>query len=842
VKTYVDGQIAATNELSEVLAAGNTTGANDIDVENAQKVQFRDAAIYINSSVDGQLDIVADTEIQIAATTVDLNGNLDVSGTTVSAGKITADAGIDIDNINIDGTTIALSSGDLTLDVAGDIILDADGGDVILKDAGSDRGRFDVSDNFIIKSQVSDKDIIFQGNDAGIGIITALTLDMSASGRATFNNNVVVTDGNAFVAGNSDDFQIYHSSDQNVIQAVTSDQDIVFKGSDGGSAITALTLDMSAAGAATFNGSVLVPNKIEHVGDADTYLQFSADDWRVVTGNLERFSVNNSAVVVNEESDDLDFRVESNGNANMLFVDGGNNSVSIGTSVNLGGTLNLYDGSFRGQAAGALTATMMKPTAFGYSPGAYAVTMLGAPNTSGTVSIGYDPSGNLSGAFGGSGTEMLFGGNMYFTQPNATDDGWVNQIRMENQTGVTINEDSEDLDFRVESNGNANMLFVDGGADLVGIGTGSPIALDGNAAPGLTISSNGPFICLQDANNADKVNYISNNTGVMQFGIVGDNGATGKTEVANFSSVGAIFNDGGLAANDFRVESDTNAQALFVDAGGNFVAMGNTTKIPVSGFSDQHGFGFDALTGSTQIASDGIPLEIGRTTTGGSNGLFIQMREQSNVVGAIGNYNGVPYIGYGGGTGGGIMFNGRSIEPTGLGATRTDDANDIGSSTYRWKDAYLAGGVFLGGTVAANLLDDYEEGTWTPVIAGSQGGAYTYTAAATARYTRVGNLVTLSAAITNITTSGGGHTGYVQIQGAPFNKDSSTFATGAIELSSGDMSSGQTYATVSFITASSTTVMYIRQLGDNSAGADFPVSGINSGTTDFNFTITYQTA
>jgi hypothetical protein len=62
VKTYVDGQIAATNELSEVLAAGNVTGANDIDVDSAQKVQFRDAAIYLNSSVDGQLDIVADGE------------------------------------------------------------------------------------------------------------------------------------------------------------------------------------------------------------------------------------------------------------------------------------------------------------------------------------------------------------------------------------------------------------------------------------------------------------------------------------------------------------------------------------------------------------------------------------------------------------------------------------------------------------------------------------------------------------------------------------------------------------------------------------------------------------
>jgi hypothetical protein len=72
--------------LTEVLVAGNTSGGTNIELSTTDKVQFRDAAIYLNSSVDGQLDIVADTEIQIAATTVDLNGDLDVSGTTLVTG------------------------------------------------------------------------------------------------------------------------------------------------------------------------------------------------------------------------------------------------------------------------------------------------------------------------------------------------------------------------------------------------------------------------------------------------------------------------------------------------------------------------------------------------------------------------------------------------------------------------------------------------------------------------------------------------------------------------------------------------------------------------------------
>jgi hypothetical protein len=76
-----------TDTLTEVLVAGNTSGGTNIELSTTDKVQFRDAAIYLNSSVDGQLDIVADTEIQIAATTVDLNGNLDVSGWRRQCGR-----------------------------------------------------------------------------------------------------------------------------------------------------------------------------------------------------------------------------------------------------------------------------------------------------------------------------------------------------------------------------------------------------------------------------------------------------------------------------------------------------------------------------------------------------------------------------------------------------------------------------------------------------------------------------------------------------------------------------------------------------------------------------------
>jgi len=110
--------------------------------------------------------------------------------TLSSGGVLDVDGGITVDNITIDGTEIDLSSGDLTLDVAGDIILDSGGDEVIFKDGSTNVGHVSLdSDNLTIKSLVSDKDMIFQGNDGGTGI-TALTLDMSGAGAATFNNNV----------------------------------------------------------------------------------------------------------------------------------------------------------------------------------------------------------------------------------------------------------------------------------------------------------------------------------------------------------------------------------------------------------------------------------------------------------------------------------------------------------------------------------------------------------------------------------------------------------------------------------------------------------------------------
>ena len=84
--------------------------SDDILIASSEKLQFRDTAIYIHSSTDGQLDIVADTEVQIAATTIDINGNADVSGTltygSLSDGTVTITAFADEDDMSSDSATL----------------------------------------------------------------------------------------------------------------------------------------------------------------------------------------------------------------------------------------------------------------------------------------------------------------------------------------------------------------------------------------------------------------------------------------------------------------------------------------------------------------------------------------------------------------------------------------------------------------------------------------------------------------------------------------------------------------------------------------------------------------
>ncbi len=184
-----DLQLTHSGSVGDITCS---TGALDI---NAGTVNIKDEAsseTMASFVSDGAVTLNHDNTARLATSSagISVTGTLSVSGTSAFTGAITSNNGVVVDNITIDGTEIDLSSGSLTIDVAGDINLDADGAGINFLDGGTQIGAFENdSSDFIIKSSISDQDMIFKGSDGG-STITALTLDMSAAGAATFNNSI----------------------------------------------------------------------------------------------------------------------------------------------------------------------------------------------------------------------------------------------------------------------------------------------------------------------------------------------------------------------------------------------------------------------------------------------------------------------------------------------------------------------------------------------------------------------------------------------------------------------------------------------------------------------------
>ena len=105
--------------------------------------------------------------------------------------------------------SISQANGDFTLDVSGDINLDADGADINLKDGGTLFGSFKrVTSDLVIKAETSNKHLLLKGNDGGTPI-TALDLDMENAGNALFNANIsgsqIEASGDVIAFGSSDE-------------------------------------------------------------------------------------------------------------------------------------------------------------------------------------------------------------------------------------------------------------------------------------------------------------------------------------------------------------------------------------------------------------------------------------------------------------------------------------------------------------------------------------------------------------------------------------------------------------------------------------------------------------
>lgn len=293
---------------------------------------------------------------------------------------------------------------------------------------------------------------------------------------------------------------------------------------------------------------------------------------------------------------------------------------------------------------------------------------------------------------------------------------------------VTVNESSADLDFRVESNGNANMLFVDGGNDKVAIGTGTAVG---------TLTTE----CTAGDSNFALTAYHPTSTSARNIAKFQSNVGSTQADVVTIGCDGGIEAIGEITSTGGSLSQNSNGIRTVIGNDGGSGTFGTSTNHQVKMF-----------TNNTHVAT---------LTTGGNFNIL----DGDLVIGTSGH---------------GIDF------------SATSDTSGAGSE----------------------LLDDYEEGTWTGTLEGSTTNPSTTVAISSFRYTKIGRLVFVQGQFSNVDTTGAA--GAPRITGLPFGAATS-YATGNVMFYN-RFTIGTTSANVSPYVASNT--MYFYQSTNQSSWAE----------------------
>ena len=485
VKAYVDSQVATVDTLGEVLALSNTSSGTNLQMTTTDEIQFRDTALKIASSADGQLDIDADTELEVTAPTVDINAS-----------------------------TAVLVSNDLKLDSDSAVLgFGADNDTTLTHTDGAG-----LTLNSTNKLMFNDASQFIQGSSATVLALGATDeIDLTATAidvNGTMDVSGALTGTTAtFTTGNNNAQLVLKStdSDANVGPRLDLNRDKSVTPADGD---LAGQIRFLAGNDLLDSGGNPDPEEITY-----GFIRMELDDVSDGSedGNLDiqvilngtarsRIKTNSTETVINDGSHDLDFRVESDGKTHMFFVDAGNNHVNIGTSTDRAGLLNIETNDNQSQLV--LVSTDDDANT---GPRMDFLRDSASPADDDIVSQIRFRGKNVRDDSSNTPETLAYAGFKVIAKDvsEGTEDGEFQINTQLNGTTVTsftispteiaINDQSKDLDFRVESDGNTHGLFVDAGNNRVGILNSSPafaldvtgdIATSGGLYVGGTTSSN----------------------------------------------------------------------------------------------------------------------------------------------------------------------------------------------------------------------------------------------------------------------------------------------------------------------------------------------------------------
>ena len=327
--------------------------------------------------------------------------------------------------------------------------------------------------------------------------------------------------------------------------------------------------------------------------------------------------------------------------------------------------------------------------------------------------------------------------------------------------------------------------------------------------------------------------YTTQATANREYGLAicsDDSGATGRS--------GSIFLSGkdGLARGAYiaaEIQSTSNDHDLIfavsaaastpterarIDSSGNLLVGKTSANAALAGTIINS-------TGDAYFTRDGnYPLYLNRLT---SDGDIISLRKDGTTVGSIGISGNAFTFKHGAAQYVNIADELDYFPSAYTGQRRlapvTDNVADLGSGSNRFKNLYLSGGVYLGGTGAANLLDDYEEGTFTPTVAGDATGTLI---TAQGYYTKIGRMVNVAIYLvvgTNFTSS--------SIGGLPF-----TVAAGNTGTSIDTPAFVLTNTSDSIMGTPVTATTTVKFYNDGSASSDHLPNTTNTG---YRFTLSY---